>query len=89
MSFKAGDNRARIAGARGGKAAGLKRKRALLRTFLERFPLIGAPLLQAIYDYGQIRYHSGIQARYRANGRGDAWRRGGLASAAAKKGRAA
>lgn len=64
--FTAGDARAKRAGAAGGKASGLKRKRALLRTFVERWPWMDVGLLEAIYTYGQTRYYSGVQARYRA-----------------------
>lgn len=64
--FPAGSERARLAGYTGGRANGLKRKRALLRTFLERWPVIDAALLEAIYVYGQTRYYSGAQAKYRA-----------------------
>ena len=69
--FTPGDPRASACGVAGGRAAGLKRKRALLRTFLVRWPLLSPDIMEAIYTYGQTRYFSGAKAKWRARKRAD------------------
>lgn len=65
--FAPGDPRAVAAGARGGKVGAKRRLRRTLDRIRALFPGPLPPgVATAVWEYGEVRYRSGLQARRRA-----------------------